>query len=56
MFIIYLFINYFKNYTLIKLKELEKKQEEERIRMENIFNGNPLKNYSSQIPKTDFKV
>ncbi|XKL60635.1 hypothetical protein PGB90_007692 [Kerria lacca] len=37
-------------------KELEKKQEEERIRMENIFNGNPLKNYSSQIPKTDFKV
>lgn len=28
-------------------KEMEKKQEEERIRMENILSGNPLLNYSS---------
>lgn len=28
-------------------KEVEKKQEDERIRMENILSGNPLLNYSS---------
>lgn len=37
-------------------KELEKSQEEERIRMENILSGNPLLNYTSQVPKSDLKV
>lgn len=37
-------------------KETEKRQEEERIRMENILSGNPLLNYSSQATKTDLKV
>ncbi|KAI4497220.1 hypothetical protein M0802_007704 [Mischocyttarus mexicanus] len=37
-------------------KEMEKKQEEERIRMENILSGNPLLNYSSQSGRTDMKV
>ncbi|KAK9510187.1 hypothetical protein O3M35_005026 [Rhynocoris fuscipes] len=37
-------------------KEQEKRQEEERIRMENILSGNPLLNYSSQATKTDLKV
>lgn len=37
-------------------KEKEKKQEEERIRMENILAGNPLLNYSSSGNKTDLKV
>ncbi|KAK7576524.1 hypothetical protein V9T40_012810 [Parthenolecanium corni] len=37
-------------------KELEKKQEEERIRMENILSGNPLLNYSAPTPKSDLKV
>ncbi|XP_012272626.1 spliceosome-associated protein CWC15 homolog [Orussus abietinus] len=37
-------------------KELEKRQEEERIRMENILSGNPLLNYSSQSSRTDMKI
>uniref|UniRef100_A0A1B6DHL9 Uncharacterized protein n=1 Tax=Clastoptera arizonana TaxID=38151 RepID=A0A1B6DHL9_9HEMI len=37
-------------------KETEKRQEEERIRMENILSGNPLLNYSSQATKNDLKV
>ncbi|XP_015113220.1 protein CWC15 homolog [Diachasma alloeum] len=37
-------------------KELEKRQEEERIRMENILSGNPLLNYSAQATRTDMKV
>lgn len=37
-------------------REMEKKQEEERIRMENILSGNPLLNYSSQSGRTDMKV
>lgn len=36
-------------------KDQEKKQEDERIRMENILSGNPLLNYSAQ-PKSDLKV
>lgn len=38
------------------LKETEKRQEEEKIRMENILSGNPLLNYSSAIVKPDLKV
>lgn len=37
-------------------KESEKRQEEERIRMENILSGNPLINYSAQALKSDLKV
>ncbi|XP_015517204.1 protein CWC15 homolog [Neodiprion pinetum] len=37
-------------------KEIEKRQEEERIRMENILSGNPLLNYSAQPGRTDMKV
>ncbi|EEB12040.1 pre-mRNA-splicing factor cwc15, putative [Pediculus humanus corporis] len=37
-------------------KEAEKRQEEERIRMENILSGNPLLNYAAQATKTDIKV
>lgn len=37
-------------------KEAERKQEEERIRMENILSGNPLLNYSSAGQKNDMKV
>lgn len=38
-------------------KELERQQEEERIRMENILSGNPLlTHYSSGPGKTDHKV
>ncbi|XP_011506441.1 PREDICTED: protein CWC15 homolog B [Ceratosolen solmsi marchali] len=37
-------------------KELEKRQEEERIRMENILSGNPLLNYAAQSGRTDMKV
>nr|CAG4651481.1 EOG090X0IT3 [Simocephalus serrulatus]SVE94619.1 EOG090X0IT3 [Simocephalus serrulatus] len=37
-------------------KEMEQKQEEERIRMENILSGNPLLNYSGKAPKTDMRV
>lgn len=38
-------------------KEIEKRQEEERIRMENILSGNPLlTHYSSGSSKTDHKV
>jgi len=37
-------------------KEVEKRQEEERIRMENILSGNPLLNYSAQASKGDLKV
>nr|CAD7261703.1 unnamed protein product [Timema shepardi] len=37
-------------------RESEKRQEEERIRMENILSGNPLLNYASQLPKGDLKV
>lgn len=36
-------------------KEQERKQEEERIRMENILSGNPLLNYAA-APKTDMKI
>ncbi|KAG5310840.1 CWC15 protein, partial [Acromyrmex insinuator] len=36
--------------------EMEKRQEEERIRMENILSGNPLLNYSSQSGRVDMKV
>lgn len=37
-------------------KDAEKRQEEERIRMENILSGNPLLNYASKSTKTDIKV
>lgn len=37
-------------------QETEKRQEEERIRMENILSGNPLLNYTSQVQKGDLKV
>ncbi|CAH4003439.1 protein CWC15 homolog [Pieris rapae] len=37
-------------------KDAEKKQEEERIRMENILSGNPLLNYSAAAQKNDLKV
>lgn len=38
-------------------KEIERKQEEERIRMENILSGNPLlTHYSSGSSKSDMKV
>lgn len=38
-------------------KEIEKKQEEERIRMENILSGNPLlTHYSAGSAKPDLKV
>ncbi|XP_033226443.1 protein CWC15 homolog [Belonocnema kinseyi] len=37
-------------------KEIEKRQEEERIRMENIVSGNPLLNYSAQTGRSDLKV
>ncbi|KAL1373876.1 hypothetical protein pipiens_018402 [Culex pipiens pipiens] len=36
-------------------KDLEKRQEEERIRMENILSGNPLLNYASTA-KAELKV
>lgn len=36
-------------------KEVEKKKEEERIRMENILSGNPLINYSA-APQADLKI
>lgn len=38
------------------LQEMEKRQEEERIRMENILSGNPLLSYSSQGGRVDMKV
>lgn len=37
-------------------KEAEKRQEEERIRMENILSGNPLLNYAANAAKSDLKV
>lgn len=37
-------------------REAERRQEEERIRMENILSGNPLLNYSAQTARTDVKV
>ncbi|XP_060802977.1 protein CWC15 homolog A-like [Amyelois transitella] len=37
-------------------KEAEKKREEERIRMENVFSGNPLLNYSGAEQKNYMKV
>lgn len=37
-------------------KEAQHKQEEERIRMENILSGNPLLNYSAGAPKSNLKV
>lgn len=37
-------------------KEMEKKQEDEKIRMENILSGNPLLNYSSGVKSADLKV
>ncbi|KAL3282267.1 hypothetical protein HHI36_005458 [Cryptolaemus montrouzieri] len=41
----------------IAKKEIEKRQEEERIRMENILSGNPLlTHYSAGNAKTDHKV
>lgn len=37
-------------------REMEKKQEEEKIRMENILSGNPLLHYSSGAKSADLKV
>ncbi|XP_029169044.1 protein CWC15 homolog B [Nylanderia fulva] len=37
-------------------KEMEKRQEEERIRMENILSGNPLLNYALHSGRVDMKV
>nr|SVE76141.1 EOG090X0IT3 [Daphnia hispanica] len=37
-------------------KEMELRQEEERIRMENILSGNPLLNYAGKPQKTDLRV
>ncbi|XP_026326838.1 protein CWC15 homolog [Hyposmocoma kahamanoa] len=37
-------------------KDAERKQEEERIRMENILSGNPLLNYAATGQKNDMKV
>lgn len=37
-------------------KEMEKKQEDEKIRMENILSGNPLLNYSAGVKSADLKV
>lgn len=37
-------------------REAERRQEEERIRMENILSGNPLLNYSAQSARADVKV
>lgn len=37
-------------------KEMDRKQEEERIRMENILSGNPLLNYSAASTKSDLKI
>lgn len=37
-------------------KEADKKQEDERIRMENILSGNPLLNYAAQTTRSDAKV
>lgn len=37
-------------------KEAERRQEEERIRMENILSGNPLLSYAAGAPKSDLKV
>lgn len=44
------------NVGFFTLQETEKRQEEERIRMENILSGNPLLNYASQVQKGDLKV
>uniref|UniRef100_A0A336LZ95 CSON008715 protein n=1 Tax=Culicoides sonorensis TaxID=179676 RepID=A0A336LZ95_CULSO len=37
-------------------RDMEKKQEEEKIRMENILSGNPLLNYSAGAKTADLKV
>nr|SVE74563.1 EOG090X0IT3 [Daphnia barbata] len=37
-------------------KEMEQRQEEERIRMENILSGNPLLNYAGKSQKSDLRV
>ncbi|EFX70057.1 hypothetical protein DAPPUDRAFT_300592 [Daphnia pulex] len=37
-------------------KEMEQRQEEERIRMENILSGNPLLNYAGKPQKSDLRV
>nr|CAG4638171.1 EOG090X0IT3 [Chydorus sphaericus] len=37
-------------------KEMEQRQEEERIRMENILSGNPLLNYTAKAQKSDLRV
>nr|CAG4645260.1 EOG090X0IT3 [Leptodora kindtii] len=37
-------------------KAIEQRQEEERIRMENILSGNPLLNYTGKAAKTDLRV
>ena len=35
---------------------MEQRQEEERIRMENILSGNPLLNYTNKAAKSDLRV
>ena len=35
---------------------MEQRQEEERIRTENILSGNPLLNYTGKAPKADMRV
>lgn len=35
---------------------MEQRQEEERIRMENILSGNPLLNYAAKPVKSDLRV
>nr|CAG4642196.1 EOG090X0IT3 [Eurycercus lamellatus] len=42
--------------TELAKKEMEQRQEEERIRMENILSGNPLLNYAGKAPKSDLRV
>ena len=56
--LIYLFFCQFNSWNnkVYLLQEEQKRQEEERIRMENILSGNPLLNYSSQATKSDLKV
>ncbi|CAG9567002.1 unnamed protein product [Danaus chrysippus] len=57
-------LHFWPNLTKLKRSEplskpkrkLRRKQEEERIRMENILSGNPLLNYSSAAQKNDLKV
>jgi protein CWC15 len=37
-------------------RETEKRQEEERIRIENVLRGYPLRSYASLVQKKDLKV